>query len=103
MEKKKLFCPPEYEIPLQEVETPDGITNLANCFVHVASNNTTYYIDKRHRIAVVWAGPVEEANYDLEKNPRNLRSQFLFTQTVDGGLVQDTLVYFDKQGKSHKI
>ena len=103
MEKKKLFCPPEYEIPLQEVETPDGITNLANCFVHVASNNTTYYIDKRHRIAVVWAGPVEDLTYDIDKNPRNLRGQLLFTQRLIGGVTKDTLVYFDKQGKAHTL
>lgn len=71
----KAPCPHQCVIPMVSVETKDGIKNLAACFVHVLSNNTTYYIDERSRAIIVWAGPVEYDNYDYEANPLNLRSQ----------------------------
>lgn len=82
-------------IPSLTVDTTDGITELANCFVHVTSINTTYYVDDKHRIMLVWAGPVEVADYDTTTNPSGLRSQFCFT---DSGMY-----YFDKQGVAHLI
>ena len=82
-------------IPSITVDSTDGITELANCFVHVTTINTTYYVDDKHRIMLVWAGPVEATGYDTEANPSGLRSQFCFTDGV--------MYYFDKQGVAHLI
>lgn len=82
-------------IPSITVDSVDGITELANCFVHVTAINTTYYIDDKHRIMLVWAGPVEVAEYDTVANPSGLRSQFCFTD--------NKMYYFDKQGVAHLI
>lgn len=84
-------------IPAVTVETVDNITELANCFVHVVSNNTTFYIDDKHRPMITWAGPVEVDTYDVSANELKLRSQFLFIAT------EEKLVYFDKTGNGHVI
>lgn len=68
-------CPHQCIIPVLTIETADGLRNVAGCFVHVLQNNTTYYIDDKHRIITVWAGPVEHDNYDYATNPLDLRSQ----------------------------
>lgn len=86
-------------IPALTIETVDGITALANCFVHVISINTTFYVDDKHRIMITWAGPVEVEDYDIETNPLGLRSQTLYTTIED----TYTEVYFDKQGVGHII
>lgn len=88
-------------IPSVTVDSIDGITNLANCFVHVTNNNTTYYIDDKHRPMLVWAGPAEVEDYDIEANELKLRSQICFnlnTETRKGDFV-----YFDKHGVGHVI
>lgn len=92
-------CPYNAVIASVTVETIDGISNLADCFVHVTSINTTFYIDDKHRIMTIWAGPVEVEDYDIQANELGLRSQFCFT-TVDGKFTE---IYFDKQGVGHVI
>lgn len=92
-------CPYNAVIASVTVETIDGISNLADCFVHVTSINTTFYIDDKHRIMTIWAGPVEVEDYDIEANELGLRSQLCFT-TVDDKFTE---VYFDKQGVGHVI
>lgn len=84
------------------VDTIDGITNLASCFVYVTSTNTTYYIDDKHRILTAWKGVVEAEEYDLDENKLNLRGQLLFTtvENEEGEEVPIT-VYYDNQGKPH--
>lgn len=84
-------------IPAITVDTTEGITDLANCLVHVTTTNTTYYVDDKHRIMLVWAGPVEISGYDIAENPYNLRAQLCFTAV--GGVL--TEVWFDKQGVAH--
>lgn len=86
-------------IPAITVETTDGITNLANCFVHVINTNTTYYVDDKHRIMIIWAGPVEVADYDIETNPLGLRSQCVYTRIEN----VYTCLYFDRQGTAHMM
>lgn len=95
--RKKPDCEPTAVIPSITVDTADGITNLANCFVHVTETNTTYYVDDKHRIIIIWAGPVEVGEYDIEANELNLRSQTCYT-TVSGAYTE---VYFDKRGVGH--
>lgn len=96
---KQPDCMAKAVIPAVTVETTDGITNLANCFVHVTGINTTFYIDDKHRPMMVWAGPVEIDNYDIIANENNLRSQTLYT-TIDNVFTE---VYFDKNGVAHII
>lgn len=71
-------CPYEAVIPMVTVENIDNIKSLADCFVHVSSINTTFYIDDKHRMTITWAGPVEADGYDYENNPLNLRSQTVY-------------------------
>ena len=96
---KQPDCLAKAVIPSITVETTDGITNLANCFVHVTGINTTFYIDDKHRPMIIWAGPVEIDAYDIEANELGLRSQTCYT-TLPGvvGLVE---VYFDRLGVGH--
>ena len=59
IKKKQPDCLAKAVIPAITVETVDGITDLANCFVHVTNINTTFYVDDKHRPMITWAGPVE--------------------------------------------
>lgn len=70
-------CPFVAVIPSITVEDKSGMKNIADALIHVANINTTFYIDDKHRITKVWAGPVEYNGYNLEENPNGLRSQFL--------------------------
>lgn len=92
-------CKAKAVIPAITVETVDGLTNLANCFVHVTGINTTFYMDDKHRPMIIWSGPVEIEEYDIQTNPSNLRAQTLYT-TVNGAYSE---VYFDKTGAGHII
>lgn len=96
---KQPDCEAQAVIPSITVETVDGLTNLANCFVHVTGINTTFYIDDKHRPMIIWAGPVEIDAYNIEANELGLRSQTCYT-TLPGvvGLVE---VYFDRLGAGH--
>lgn len=92
-------CKAKAVIPAITAETVDGLATLANCFVHVTNINTTFYIDDKHRPMIVWAGPVEVANYDIEANELKLRSQTCYT--FINGVYSE--VYFDKTGVGHII
>lgn len=96
---KQPDCEAQAVIPSITVETVDGITNLANCFVHVSSTNTTYYVDDKHRVMITWAGTVERDNYDIANNPLGLRSQFVMG-SINGVFTE---VYFDRLGLGHII
>lgn len=90
-------CPFVAVIPSITVSDKTGIKNLADCFVHVANINTTYYIDDKKRITKIWAGPVEYDNYDLDANTLGLRSQFLIDRA------NDYAVYYNKTGGYQKF
>lgn len=103
-------CLAKAVIPSITVETVDGLTNLANCFVHVTSTNTTYYIDDKHRPMIIWAGPVEvELPSDISSQEEfeefirsfDLKSQFLYVKTfdADSNNYKFDSFYFDKTGK----
>lgn len=70
-------CPFIAVIPSVTVSDTTGIKNLSDCFVHVTSTNTTFYIDDKHRIITTWAGPVEVSDYDHETNPSKFASQLV--------------------------
>lgn len=107
---KQPDCEAQAVIPSITVETVDGITNLANCFVHVTSINTTFYVDDKHRPMIIWAGSVDtvmpaDVHTDEEfynfLSSFNLRSQFLyakyFSQETNKYMILSA--YFDNTGK----
>lgn len=71
-------CKAAAVIPVLTVKEAEGIKNVAACFVHVMDNNTTYYIDDKHRIVTVWAGPIFYDSYDYATNPLDLRGQVVY-------------------------
>lgn len=89
----KPVCPPIAVIPAITVDNPDSVQTLKDCFVHVSSNNTTYYVDDLHRIIEFWAGPVEVDNYDFINNPLHLRSQMVYDFANNRG------IYYDAKGE----
>lgn len=109
---KQPDCTAKAVIPSITVETADGLTNLANCFVHVTSINTTYYVDDKHRPMMVWAGDVEvQAPTDITTSEEfsefvqsfNLKSQFLYVKfynETDNKNMVDSF-YFDKTGRMY--
>lgn len=86
-------CDSTAVIPSITVESVEGITNLANCFVHVNDINTTFYVDDKHRVMIVWAGPVDMPGYDMEENPNKYKDQIV--TDIGKGLA----VIYDKHGK----
>lgn len=85
-------CPMQAVIPSVVVESVSNLKNLADCFVHVTSINTTFYIDDKHRTMITWAGPVEVDNYDFANNPLGLRSQVVYD------FANNIAAYYNKTG-----
>lgn len=85
-------CKAEAVIPTLNVADRNGIKGLVNCLVHVDNINTTFYIDDKGRITIVWAGPVEAEDYDYINNPLNLRSQMVYDFN------HNRAVYYGKTG-----
>ena len=109
---KQPDCMAKAVIPSITVETADGITNLANCFVHVTRTNTTFYIDDKHRPMIIWAGSVEadvpetittDEEFIAFVKSFNLRSQYLYAKyySNDTNSYGIMAVYFDKTGKPY--
>lgn len=69
-------------IPSIVVETAEGIKQMTNTLVRVSSTNTTYYVDDKHRITLVCAGPVEKSNYNFTTNPDGIRGQIVFDKVT---------------------
>ena len=110
---KQPDCLAKAVIPAVTVDSVDGLTNLANCFVHVTSINTTFYIDDKHRPMMVWAGDVEvnlpasvvtDAQWEEFLHSFNLNGQFLYVKTHDIDNNKDVIIsfYFDKTGKTYR-
>lgn len=76
-------------IPSITVDSIDGITNLANCLVHVNDINTTFYIDDKHRIMITWAGPVDIPGYDMENNPEGFKDQIVTDVQAEIAVIYD--------------
>lgn len=84
-------------IPSVTVEETSNLKDLADCFVKVSSINTTFYIDDKHRITLIWAGPIEVNGYDYENNPLNLRSQTVYD------FENNRAIYYNKTGEYRLI
>lgn len=65
-------------IPSINVETIDGLKGIQDCFVHVMNINTTYYVDDKHRITTIWAGPIFADEYDYQTNELNVRGNTVY-------------------------
>lgn len=110
---KQPDCTAQAVIPSITVNDTNGLTNLANCFVHVTSINTTFYIDDKHRPMIVWAGNVEvDLPADVQTpeqwtefiNSFGLRSQFLYVKFISQDIVPMEVIdafYFTKTGKAY--
>lgn len=104
-------CMAKAVIPSITAQTTDGITNLANCFVHVTSINTTFYIDDKHRPMMIWAGNVEvELPDNITTSEQfmefvksfDLRGQFLYVKFKTSDTPPMNLIdqfYFDNTKK----
>lgn len=92
--EKQPGCPMQAVIPSVTVESIEGIKNLADCLVHVADINTTFYIDDKHRPIITWAGVVNVTGYDFENNPLGLRNQLAVDPTAN------VAVLYDAQGEA---
>lgn len=104
-------CKAKAVIPSITTEAVDGITNLANCFVHVTNTNTTFYVDDKHRPMIIWAGAVEidlpsdvtEDNFNdfILENRLGLKSQHVLYKIVNEETSANFIidVYYDKTGK----
>lgn len=90
-------CPMQAVIPSITVEDSSSLSDLADCFVKVANINTTFYIDDKHRITLIWAGPIEVNGYDYENNPLGLRSQTVYD------FENNRAVYYNKTGEYRLI
>ena len=110
---KQPDCLAKAIIPSITVDTIDGITNLANCFVHVTSINTTFYIDDKHRPMITWAGDVEvelpssvQTNEEFEAFVKSfkLREQLLRIKFYSNELSKNMInvFYFDRTGKIYR-
>ncbi len=89
IKSQKPDCLAAAVIPSITVETADGLTNLSNCLVHVISDNTTYYVDDKHRIMITWAGPVNIPGYDMEHNPNGYRDQIVTDTEAQIAVIYD--------------
>ena len=107
---KQPDCESQAVIPSITVDTVAGLTNLANCFVHVTSINTTFYVDDKHRPMITWAGDVEvdlpanvQAGDDWNAyiNSFKLRSQHLLVRFKNNDTPSKWIIerfYFDRTG-----
>lgn len=82
-------CTAQAVIPSITVDSVEGITNLANCLVHVSDINTTFYIDDKHRVMITWAGPVNIPGYDMENNPEGFKDQIVLDTEKELGVIYD--------------
>lgn len=85
IKKQAPQCPLVAEIPANQVDNIAGTKGLVG-LVHVAENNTTYYIDSQHRYLITWQGDVEADDYDYQTNPLNLRSQTVYDFANNRGI-----------------
>lgn len=106
-------CTAKAVIPSITTQTIDGLTNVANCFVHVTDINTTFYVDDKHRPMITWAGNVEvdlpgniETQEEFNEFVKSfkLRSQFLYVKFRNNDIPVKWFIdsfYFDKTGKQY--
>lgn len=77
------------------VENIDNIKDLADCFVHVSSINTTFYIDDKHRMMATWSGLVSVSGYDYDANPLNLRNQIAYDDVAGEVAIYDDRGHYE--------
>lgn len=108
--KKKPDCDAQAVIPAITLETTFGLASYTNCFVHVLSNNTTYYVDDKGTPIITWQGGVEvQLPEDVQTEEQwndfiksfKLKGQFLYIR-FHGQEFDDDLIdsfYFSNSGK----
>lgn len=104
-------CPHDAIIPVVVKPTMADIKGLTNCFVQVAANNNTLYLDDRGAPIITWAGPVEfyvspdwtpdDWNEHVIGNKEGLRGQFAYYHWDDNGWGKIEAFYYDQTGKPY--
>lgn len=90
-------CPAVAVIPSMTLDTTEGLKQLSNTVVHVISNNTTYYVDDKHRITEICSEPVSRDNYDFANNPEKFAGQIVFDYA------NNIAFYYDNSGRAFEI
>ena len=112
--KKKPDCDAQAVIPAITLETTFGLTSYTNCFVHILSNNTTYYVDDKGTPIMVWAGNIEVDLPSTADTPEefeafvrsfSLRSQYLNVRFYDQDQQKYYIdsFYFDRTGQLYFV
>lgn len=102
-------CAARAVIASKTVATTKEMLGLCEALVHVAENNTTYYLDDKGNKMLTWAGPVELEGYDIVANPLGLKGQLLYTteETTDPvtgeKVTRSVTVYYDNKGNHHTV
>lgn len=103
-------CDAQAVIPAVTLETTFGLTSYTNCFVHVLSNNTTYYVDDKGTPIITWKGDVEanlpdnvqtQEEWEEFLKSFKLRGQFLYLKFRGQDFGDDLIdsFYFSNSGK----
>lgn len=103
-------CDAQAVIPAVTLETTFGLTSYTNCFVHILSNNTTYYVDDKGTPIITWQGDVEvQLPEDVQTEEQwndflksfKLKGQFLYVKFHGQEFDQDLIdsFYFSNSGK----
>lgn len=102
-------CANKAVIASTTVEKVSGMNGIRDAFVHVAENNTTYYLDSSGDPIITWVGPIESTRYDVAGNPMGYRKQLLHTvrTTTDPSTGEETdddvVVYYDSRAQAHVL
>lgn len=110
IKKRQPDCSAQAVIPAITLENAFGLTSYTNCFVHILSNNTTYYVDDKGTPIITWQGPVEvQLPEDVQTEEQwtdfiksfKLKGQFLYVKFHGQEFDQDLIdsFYFSNSGK----
>ena len=108
--KQQPDCSAQAVIPAVTVETVSCLADYINCFVHVTSNNTTYYVNEKGAPIITWKGDVEaqippevQSDGDWREFLRSfeLKSQFLYVRFYnnDENKYRIEAFYYDNAGR----
>lgn len=107
-------CSAQAVIPTVTIESMDDIVSYSNAFVHVTSNNTTFYVDCKHTPILTWKGNVEvnlpedittDEQFSAFIRSFDLKEQFLYVKFYSQDLEKFVIdaFYFDKNGRTYWV
>ena len=81
-------CAAQATIPIYEVESVSDVRKIANGFVHVAENDTTYYVDDKHRILTTWSNRECFVEKDV---PADIMERWFSGATTDAQAMKEVI------------